>query len=1018
MTPLQAYQTIQQQSVLGLFEQKALRWLLERGEVTEFESGSQLSQPANPTVATFVVRGEVSLESADDPAGGDDAEAGDLLEPETVFDEKPDQWRYDWFGEGDGAILTFPRKAFWKALHQTPSLEDYLQKIARHPELQRLENDLDLLGFDGREIRKTFNLLERRSVTPEGIREELDGTMAVLHRGDVVVRTSFEGESKTVGHYRSGDYLIADELDDQVTVEFPDECVLWVLDLEDWEREIPAGKIFEVMDLVGPVDHEASRVRRTARRQQERVRDDQVVRSDAGDKEKDDDVSIGDFRTSAEERERLHNKTFRHVRQHDEMDCGAACLATIAKFYGKNIGLPQFRSLVQVTKDGASMLSLKNAAKETGMQALGAMSGIKGLRKLRPPFIALCEYHFLVVYRVGEEQVTVSDPAYNEIRDIPIDEFEEMYSQNILLLKPTDEFYEYPESEPTYQKYLTLLSDSKMMVAEALGASILAFLLGLGTPLFLQFVFDQVIAEASMQVLNALAVAMIVVHLVSAGINWTRNYLLSHLSAEFDAKFSSLFLKHAYKLPLNYFAVRRVGDFTSRLRELRKIREFMTGRTLKTVVNLLSVVMYTAVIGLYDLRLLGLLLLLLPLQVAFLGYFIPKLTRNLEKTFKAYAENQSRAYEQFDSLGSLKALGTLVPARWQWETSFLEMAELRKEFQILNGIVSTGTEVLRKATELSMLVAAVYLYLDNLLSLGQVVAVHSLVQQIVGPVVSLVNEWNEFNKVGVSFARVDDVMTAATEPDTDDSEYAGFEIDGEVQMDQVMFQYGSEMSPVVLDEVNMTIEAGETVAFVGPSGSGKSTLGYMINRLYTPKEGRVLIDEIDSAEIPLETLRRQTAMIIQDNTIFSGTILEQIALGDPHPEFREVVAAARRADAHEFISSLPEGYSTSLGEGGEGLSGGQRQRINIARALYRDPTILIMDEATSALDAASEETIVENIKDRHHQQTTVIIAHRLNTIMYADRIFVLDRGNVVERGSHDELIEAKGMYYDLFRKQM
>ena len=470
------------------------------------------------------------------------------------------------------------------------------------------------------------------------------------------------------------------------------------------------------------------------------------------------------------------------------------------------------------------------------------------------------------------------------------------------------------------------------------------------------------------------------------------------------------------QLPLSFFSVRTVGDITKRLDELTNIRGIVLQHALEVMTVVIGGLVNIVIIGLYSPKVLGVLLGMLVLPAVFVAVVSPGLMTRLRTVYKAEEEWQTRSWEHIAGLTSIKSLGAEIAARWRWTVDLFRALRLRRRLGMYEAGAGVASDLLTEAVRITVLLASVYFYSKDELTAGHVLAIALLSGVVIDAAMTAIDSWHSFNELGVSIARVDDVVTASPESRAAEPTGEMVELSGAVEMKGVGFQYGSELSPLILDGISLRIEPNETVALVGRSGSGKTTLGYMFNLLYAPTEGEIRFDGRAATDIPLAHLRRQIGMIVQDNSIFSGTLIDNIALGDPHPSFKDVVAAAEAADAHEFIVGLPNGYSTTLGESGEGLSGGQKQRINIARALYRSRAILVMDEATSALDAISEAKIVKNLK--HRRGTTIVIAHRLNTVMHADRIVVLEHGRVVETGTHESLLAKRGQYHQLFAKQL
>lgn len=982
--------------------------LLRGAKSVSFEAQEVIRRPETPQQLFLVAEGEVGLY-----AGGSRrirqaiVSPGRALELKAILGLQP-RWDHTWIAETNTRLFVIERSALEDALLLEPEAEAYLKTVALYPELRTVKNDLRLFGMDLADVKASlarFASCDAKVLTGTKTREKC---LVVVHRGELLVTAKVRFVEQEVGRISAGEYFMLDG-STELTISALPETSIWVLTHRAWATVIGQAKVATVSTLFQPLESKiVSPSAGTA---------SHAVAGAPNSLEEDEGPSVADFEVTPKEQRKLHRRKFPVAKQHDQMDCGAACLAAVASFHGRKISLPAFRSLVHVTREGASMLAVKRAAETVGFEAIGICAGYNGLKKLRTPFIGLMQYHFIVVYKVTDTEVVAGDPAKGLVT-IPVETFKKEFSLNALLLRATPKLKKYPESASSFGKYLSLLKDQKVQFAEVFLASLLVTVFGLLTPLFMQVVFDHVLSGGKSGMLTAAALGVIFLHLLSGGLEWVRNYLLTHHTSRLDTKFSAQFLRHTFSLPLNFFAVRRVGDITTRLGEIEKVRDFFTGRTVNVVIRAMSAALYCAVIALYSLKLLALLAILLPFVAAVIGLLLPRLLRNLRETYSALAKNQGLTFEQFNSLDTIKSINGQVAARWRWEATLLRTLDLRKALERLNAIAAGASEALRGLISVSMLLAAVLLYLRQELTLGQVVAINSLVGSVVRPLIEVICEWNEFSQVGISLARIDDVITSAVEPEPADKKRVDHRVSGDIEFVDVTFQYGSELSPIVLDGVSLTVKRGETVAFVGPSGSGKTTLGYMINRLYAPNRGKVLLDGVDATEIPIATLRSQVAMVLQENHLFSGTILENITLGDARPSFERAMEAATAADAHEFIARLPQGYATLLAEGGGNLSGGQKQRINIARALYRDPAVLIMDEATAALDAISEEAIVKNMAAASKGRTTFIIAHRLNTIMHADRIVVLKRGKIIESGKHKELFDKRGYYFQLCKNQL
>jgi len=713
------------------------------------------------------------------------------------------------------------------------------------------------------------------------------------------------------------------------------------------------------------------------------------------------------------------------VRQHDKMDCGAACLATISLAYGRRLSLAHFRAQVHVTREGASMWSLVRVARAAGFEVAGVQCSLAGLKNQQLPAIALVEYHFLVVYEVTDTHVLCGDPGRGLVR-VPVDDFNRAFGGMVLLMRPKQEFFKNPHSRPGWRKYLALRTGHLLPALEVILAALIQFALGLATPLLTQVIYDRVFVSRDYDLLTMIVLGMATLSAIGGVLMTLKGYLITYAANRFDTVFSALVYRHVMRLPLNFFMVRHVGDILSRFREIKAIRDFFVGPALQAVIQILSVFIYVAVLFLFDTTLGFLACGLVPVVAIAAVSTSKRLRRMMQENFPNIAKAEGLLVEQLRALETVKSLGAEIAGRWRWEEAFRRglIAKLRiDKLRVLITAVSYGAQQLALV---AMTYAAARMAINGDITIGTVIAVTMFAGQIFAPVQALAQQWVSLQTVANSFARVDDIITTSTEVEGPSLHQPAQQVEpgesrrlqGDIELRKVSFQYGSDLSPWAVKDIDLTIRRGETLALVGRSGSGKTTLVQLLNLLYSPTRGQILIGGKDITNLDLGRLRDSIGMVMQDSSLFAGTVFDNIAFGHENASLELVMAAARVANAHGFISTMKDGYYTKLKEGGVGLSGGQRQRINLARALFRRPTILVLDEATSALDSESEKAIVEAMKVFCRGRTSIIIAHRLSTVLHADRIILLDRGRIVETGSHRELIAHGGEYVKLFGAQL
>ncbi|MEK7236226.1 MAG: type I secretion system permease/ATPase, partial [Nitrospirota bacterium] len=516
--------------------------------------------------------------------------------------------------------------------------------------------------------------------------------------------------------------------------------------------------------------------------------------------------------------------------------------------------------------------------------------------------------------------------------------------------------------------------------------------------------------------LHVLAIGMIALALFDAVLGGLRTYLFSHTTNRVDVGLGAQLFRHVLALPLAYFEARRVGDTVARVRELEHIRQFLTSHAVTIVLDVLFTVVFLAVMWVYSPLLTLVVLASLPLYAILSIAITPVIRARLHEKFNRGADNQSFLVEAISGIQTVKALAVEPPFLRKWEEQLAGYVRASFRATSLITVASQTATFIQKVTTVTILWAGAYRVIAGDLSIGQLIAFNMLSAQVTGPLLRMVNLWQEFQQVGVSVQRLGDVLNTQPEPSHNPNRTTLPQVNGQVVFEDVTFRYRPDGSEV-LRKVSFSVAPGKIIGIVGRSGSGKSTIAKLIQRLYVPERGRILVDGVDLAQVDPAWLRRQVGVVLQENFLFNRTVRDNIALADPGLAMGQVMQAAQLAGAHEFILELPEGYDTLVGEHGCSLSGGQRQRIAIARALVANPRILIFDEATSALDYESEAIIQQNMTHISRERTVFVIAHRLSTVRPAHRIYVIEKGEMVEEGSHDDLLRMNKFYARLYKHQ-
>lgn len=697
-------------------------------------------------------------------------------------------------------------------------------------------------------------------------------------------------------------------------------------------------------------------------------------------------------------------------------DSGIACLVLLLRFFGMPGEPEQIRHQFGRPGEAAAAEDLLRAANRLGLKA--RLINTKWDRLGKTPLPAIAEKKgggFVVVGSVKDGEILIQDPAAGRPQSLTREAWEEVWTGRLLLISKRGKVlgkggaFDVTWFIPPVVKY-------RKLFAEVLIASFFLQLFALVTPLFFQVVVDKVLVHRGLTTLDVLVFGLIVVSAFEVVLGALRTFVFAHTTNRIDVELGAKLFNHLLKLPMSYFQSRRVGESVARVRELENIRNFLTGSALTLVIDIAFTFVFFIVMWQFSPVLTMIVLASVPFYVGLAMIVTPILRARLEEKFQRGAENQAFLVESVTGVETLKAMAVEPQAQRRWEDQLA--GYVRSSFRAANlgNIAGQATQAVSKITMALTLYVGAKAVLDGDMTVGQLVAFNMLSGRVSGPILRLAQLWNDFQQARISVKRLGDILNAPTEPAYNAARSSLNDIKGAIKFDAITFRYRPD-GKEILRRVSLGIPAGQVVGVVGPSGSGKSTLAKLVQRMYVPESGRVLVDGVDLAMVDTAWLRHQVGIVLQENLLFNRTIRENIALADPGMPMERIIAAAKLAGAHEFILELSEGYDTQVEERGHNLSGGQRQRIAIARALVTNPRILIFDEATSALDYESESIIQQNMQSIVQGRTVLIIAHRLSTVRIADRIVTIEGGEIVEDGTHEDLLRAGGRYARLHRLQ-
>jgi len=709
------------------------------------------------------------------------------------------------------------------------------------------------------------------------------------------------------------------------------------------------------------------------------------------------------------------------IKQHDITDCGAACLASIAAHYGLKLPIARIRQYAFTDKKGTNILGMIEAAAKIGLDAKGVKGPFECLTDIPKPAIAHvivkeALHHFVVIYKVTDKYIEIMDPADGRIHRKSPDEFKKEWTGILILIRPTETFQTGNLRKSNLKSFIELLQPHKSVMIQALFGALIYSILGLSTSVFVGKITDYVLVDRNTNLLNLMGIIMILIILLRTFIGSMKSILALKTGQRIDATLILGYYKHLLKLPQQFFDTMRVGEIISRVNDAVKIRTFINNVSLDLVVNVLILFFTLGLMFIYSWKLAVITLVSAPLFIL-IYYLFNRLNRKYQrKIMETGADLESQLVESLNSVSTIKQFGVESFANLKTEVRFVSL--LNNTYKSIYGsiLANGGIEFVSTGITIAVLWAGSLFVIDQEITPGTLMLFYSLIGYILGPVGKLISSNQTIQDALIAADRLFQIMDLEREGNETQKISLQPDMAGDIRFDRVAFRYGSRKQ--VFKELSLTFKKGQTTAIIGESGSGKTTLISLIQQLYPLQSGSISVGNFTLNQVTNASLRRIVGVVPQHIELFAGTILENIALGEFEPDMKRIVELSEQLGIREFVEKLPQSYLTPIGEHGASLSGGERQRIAIARALYRNPEILIFDEATSSLDSISEKYVRDTLdKLAQTGKTILIIAHRLSTVKNADAIVVLKEGELVESGNHQELINLNGEYAKLWNEQ-
>ncbi|MBB2953469.1 peptidase domain-containing ABC transporter [Sphingobacterium sp. JUb56] len=722
-------------------------------------------------------------------------------------------------------------------------------------------------------------------------------------------------------------------------------------------------------------------------------------------------------------------KRFPHYKQMDEMDCGATCLRIIFKHYGKLVSIHKIRKLCQTTKNGVNLLGISEAAEKLGFRTYGVRLSLEQLKEVELPCILHWnQNHFVVLHKIRSGKYYLSDPAAGllsyEEKEFAKNWFstKELHAGLSLILSPGPDFYQIDEEEPElkleWTKIFTYFFKYKKLFLQLILGMLLGTVLSLIAPFLTQSVVDIGINTKNISFINLILIAQLMLFVGSTAVSFIRSWIMLHISTRVNISILTDLLIKLMKLPMNFFDLKTHGDIMQRMSDQQRIESFLTGSTLNTLFSLVNMVIFGTLLIIYNKTIFLVFFAATVLYTLWILAFM-KYRRQLdEKRFKIASENQTYMVEMIQSIKDIKLNNAQKQKRWGWEALQAKLFKFKVESLALAQYQSIGSMAINQAKGILITYISAKSVIDGDITLGGMMAIQYIVGMVSSPVESLLGFMQSFQDAKISLERLNEIYETEEEENIQKDYLRQLPENKTIEIKNLTFRYFGAGNDPIFTKLNLTFPEGKTTAIVGTSGSGKTTIIKLLLRYYNAEEGEILIGGKKLDQIDFGLWRDSCGSVLQENYIYADTIERNIAINDEFADKTLLNDAINVANMEDFIANEPFGLATKIGTAGKGISQGQRQRLMIARAVYKNPAYIFLDEATNSLDANNEKEIVEKLDQFFNNRTVIVVAHRLSTVKNADNIIVLEKGAVIEQGTHQELTALRASYYELVKNQL